>query len=56
MQTGQNCSVYILVGVTEDEESTGFGHGNSLLLQLNVRKRPGSWTHGHLWLVIVIVS
>lgn len=41
--------------MAEDEESAGLGHGNGLLLQLDVRKRPWSRTNGHLWLVVIIV-
>lgn len=46
----------LLVGVAEDKESSGLRHGDSLLLQLNVREGPWPRAHRHLWLIIVFIS
>lgn len=51
----RNYSVLLLVGVAEDEESTGLRHGNGFFLQLNVGKWPRPRAHWHLWLILIIV-
>lgn len=55
MKRKRERSAFSLVGVAEDKESAGLRHGNSLLLQLNVREWPRPWTHWHLWLVIILI-
>lgn len=46
----------VLIGVTENEESACFGHGDSLLLQLDVRQWAWPRTYRHLWLFLIIIS
>ena len=46
-------SCLLLVGVAEDEESPGLRHGNSLLLQLNIRQGPRPGAHRHLRVLIL---
>lgn len=52
----ENYSLFLLVGVAENEESAGLRHGNGLLLQLNVREWPRPRTHWHLWLILILIS